>query len=192
MAVLHSMTAREEWYPAEMLSYYNTCDSKIKEALIEYSERYGGGILDNVSLSIETKSFGLTCTPHYLMSPESQEMERHLEYATYGHLSALNEFRRQKVDYECKIELVYEVELTYKNRDVSNTCWYFDRLKDILTEKGITEAVVDYTDPIIWLSDEYYGQRLRKFITIDFSKEVPYEKAMVWMEEYGKTSGKNK
>lgn len=186
MAVLPSMTAREEQYPAEMLSYYNTCDSKLRETLIEYSERYCGGILDNVSLSIEVKSFGLTCTPHYLMSPESQELERHFEYATYGHLSALNEFRRQKVNDECKLELVYEVELTYKNRDVGNTCWYFDRLKDILTEKGITEAVVDYTDPIIWLSDEYYGQRLRKFITIDFSKEVPYEKAMVWMEEYRK------
>ena len=189
MAVLPNMITREECYPAEMLSYYNTCDSKLREALIEYTERYGGGILDNVSLSIETKTFGLTCTPHYLMSPESQEMERHLEYATYGHLSALNEFRRQKVDYECKIELVYEVELTYKNRDVSNTCWYFERLKDILTEKGITEAEVDYTEPIIWLSDEYYGQRLRKFITIDFSKEVPYEKAVAWMEEYRKMVG---
>ena len=186
MAVLLNMITGEDWYPVEMLSYYNMCDSKLRETLIEYTERYCGGILNNVSLSIETKTFGLTCTPQYFMSPESQELERRAEYATYGHLSALNEFRRQQVDYKCKLELVYEVELIYKNRDMGNTCWYFDRLKDILTEKGITEAEVDYTEPIIWLSDEYYGQRLEKFITIDFSKEVPYEKATAWMEEYRK------
>jgi hypothetical protein len=62
-------------------------------------------------------------------------------------------------------------------------------LKDILTEKGVDSARVDYTEPIIWLSDEYYGQRLRKFITIDFSKEISYEKATTWMEEYRKISG---
>lgn len=146
MAVLPNMIKREEYYPAEMLSYYNICDSKLREAFIEYNERYGGGILDNVSLSIETKTFGLTGTPRYFMPPESQELERHLEYAIYGHLSALNEYRRQKVEYECKLELVYEVELTYKNRYMGNTCWYFDRLKDILTEKGVNSAKVDYTD----------------------------------------------
>ena len=151
-------------YPVEMLEYANECESTLGVILNDLQEQYGTSINDDLRIEWNKTRFDLTSSPVDFMNEDIDRFERIMELRHYGHINPIEMNKR----CECKINLVYTVELYWLRRPNHYTDYYSVKFMDKLAEKGIPFTCGDAK----WLSDESNGQMFKQVFEIDFSKEI--------------------
>ena len=91
----------------------------------------------------------------------------------------------EKVKFEHKLNLTYNVDFTWLRRPNSYTNYYSLRFMDMLSQEDIPFTHED----INWISDESNGQMFGQRFIIDFSKSVSQEYAQELCKEFERLNG---
>lgn len=145
-------------YPLEITEYLENCEIKLRKIIHSLSEQFDS-ISHDLRMFMNRTRFDLTCN--------SIEMQK------------------SKLNYQCKINLTYDVEFHWLTRPNHYTNYYSIEFMHKLTEEGINFV----QDDIKWLSDESNGQMFGQLFQIDFSKEISEQYAQELCNEFKKLNG---
>lgn len=180
-----------EHYPLEMVEYMEICERKLREIFRILNEQFNNkAVCNDLQFKWERTRFDLTSTPiesDYLMDIQ-RDLERHAEIQQYGRLIYFKEMQRkdeERVKFEHKFNLTYNVDFTWLRRPNSYTNYYSLRFMDMLSQEDIPFTHGD----INWISDESNGQMFGERFIIDFSKVVSDDTAKMLMDEWRRING---
>lgn len=178
-------------YPLEMSEYLENCERKLREIFRILNEEFNNkAVCNDLQFKWERTHFDLTSTPietDYLTTIQ-YDIERHTEIQQHGRLLYFREMQRkddEKVKFQHKLNLTYNVELHWLRRPNHYTDYYSLRFMDMLSQEDIPFTHGD----IKWVSDVSNGQMFGERFEVDFSKEISEEYVQELCKEYKRLNG---
>lgn len=153
----------EMQYPKSLLYYERGCSEKINSVLRELAT-YDSEILNDLNGNCKVTELSCTAEPKAMLLPYFEPY-----YKTM-----------QKIEYDCKITLIYQLDLYWRVRPRQYSDFYVNKCRDLLYTTGFEFS----QSPIVFEYEESTRQHMTSSFIIDCSKEISYEKALEIFKEY--------
>lgn len=153
----------EMQYPKSLLHYERECSEKINSVLRELAT-YDSEILNDLNGNCKVTELSCTAEPKAMLLPYFESYSKTM----------------QKPEYDCKINLIYQLDLYWRVRPGQYSDFYVNKCRDLLYTTGFEFS----QSPIVFEYEESTGQHMTSSFSIDCSKEINYEEALEIVNEY--------